>query len=362
MADTDLEKTEAPTPKRLQDAANDGKVARSQELMIAASLLGGSLVLAKMGPETGERLAALFSHTLTVAGTMELTTSTAAQLLRETGWNAFVSVIGLLAALSAAPILIATAQAKGTFTMKPITPQFSRISPLTNAKNLFGMRQVTELVKSLAKVGIVAGAVYVAIDTAIPDTIALAQQSPAAIGTVTLTYAVKLLSTAGLAYLALAGSDYLWQWWQLQKQLRMTKDEVRQEHKQSEGDPHVKSRRRSIARSYARRQMMADVPKADVVIVNPTHIAIAIKYDPSIAPAPIVLAIGQNKVAERIKAIAAASGVPMVENRPIARALLKTARVGTIIPVDLYVAVAEILAFILRTRGTRGAWTGSATA
>jgi flagellar biosynthetic protein FlhB len=142
----------------------------------------------------------------------------------------------------------------------------------------------------------------------------------------------------------------------------MTKEEVKQEMKQNDGDPHIKQRRRAIARSYARRQMMKDVPKADVVITNPTHIAIAIKYDPNIAPAPIVLAIGQRKVAERIKAIAKEAGVPMVENRPLARALLKTAKVGTLIPFELYMAVAEVLAFVLRTRGRLGAPKVNATA
>ena len=142
----------------------------------------------------------------------------------------------------------------------------------------------------------------------------------------------------------------------------MTKDEVKQEMKQNDGDPQIKQRRRAVARSYARRPMMKDVPKADVVIVNPTHIAIAIKYDPTIAPAPIVLAIGQRKIAERIKAIAAESGVPMVENKPLARALLKTAKVGTLIPYELYMAVAEVLAYVVRTRGHRGSWQGSTVA
>jgi flagellar biosynthetic protein FlhB len=171
-----------------------------------------------------------------------------------------------------------------------------------------------------------------------------------------------MLTSAGMAYLVLAAGDYLFQWWQHEKSLRMTKEEVKLESKQNDGDPQIKQRRRQIARSYARKQMMADVPKADVIIINPTHIAIAIKYDPTLAPAPIVLAIGQRKVAERIKEIARQAGVPMIENKPLARALLKTAKVGTLIPYELYMAVAEILAFVLRTRGTRGSWEGSALA
>jgi len=156
-----------------------------------------------------------------------------------------------------------------------------------------------------------------------------------------------------LSYLGLALADYLWQYWQYTQQLRMTKEEVKQEMKNAEGDPLVKQRMRSMARNNARRQMFRDVPKADVVIANPTHRAIALQYDPTVAPAPIVLAMGERKVAERIKQIAFAHGVPVVENRPLAIALIKYARIGTMIPAELYVAVAEILAFVIRQRNER---------
>ncbi len=356
---SDLERSEAPTPKRLAEARADGKVARSQELMIAASFLGGAAILSQMGPALGQRMAELFTDTLTVAGSMDLTIGSATQLMRQTGGRAFLALIGVMVAMASAPLAIATLQAKGTLSLEPLMPKFDRTNPINNIKNMIGSRQLTDLLNALAKLAIVGVSVYVALQKAIPDAVVLAQKDPRAVATVVLTYVVKLLTTAGVAYVSLAGADYLWQWWQFQKQMRMTKDEVRLEHKQTDGDPNIKARRRSIARNYARRQMMRDVAKADVVITNPTHIAVAIKYDPSLAPAPIVLAIGQNKVAERMKEIAREAGIPMVENRPIARALLKTARVGTLIPVELYIAVAEILAFVLRTRGTRGGWPGS---
>jgi flagellar biosynthetic protein FlhB len=163
--------------------------------------------------------------------------------------------------------------------------------------------------------------------------------------------------TAGIAYLGLALADYLWQYWQYVKELRMTKEEVKQEHKNSEGDPHLKQRMRAVARSMARRQMFRDVPKADVVIVNPTHRAIALQYDALQAPAPFVLAMGERKVAERIKKIALDHGIPVIENKPLAIALLSSARVGMMIPPELYLAVAEVLAFVIRQRRARdGAW------
>jgi flagellar biosynthetic protein FlhB len=167
-------------------------------------------------------------------------------------------------------------------------------------------------------------------------------------------YAVRILASAGLALLFLALADYGFQVWQHEKQLRMSRQELKQEHKETEGDPNVKARRRSLARSLARRRMLLAVSQADVVVTNPTHVAVALKYDPTIADAPVVLAMGERKVAEQIKRLAAEAGVPTVENRPLARALLASARVGFPIPLELYVAVAEILAFVIRQRRGRG--------
>jgi len=352
---TEAERTEEATPHRREEAREEGRIPRSQELTIAMSLLGSAAVLTALAPVAGHGLFEIMGHGLANIGTMSLDGASATMLLRDTAAHAFVAVVGLVLALSAGSFAMAAAQARGVFSIKPIMPQWSRLNPATNAKNLIGMKQVVELLKSLGKLVIVGCAVYAAIKAALPDAIALSQESQLGFLYVVKKYAVRMFATAGVAYLALAAADYVWQWWQHEKSLRMTKDEVKQELKQNDGDPHIKQRRRAIARSYARRQMMKDVPKADVVITNPTHIAVAIKYDPAIAPAPIVVAIGQRKIAERIKAIAAEAGVPMVENRPLARALLKTARVGTLIPYELYMAVAEVLAFVLRTRGKLGA-------
>jgi flagellar biosynthesis protein FlhB len=351
---SEAERTEEATPHRRDEARDEGRIPRSQELTVAMSLLGSAIVLSVLAPVAGRGLFDIMGHGLASAGTVTLDGGSAATLLRETAAHAFMAVFGLVLALTSGSFIMAAIQARGVLSIKPIMPQWSRINPATNVKNLLGTRQVVELLKSIGKMVIVGVAVYGAIKAALPDAIALSQESQIGFLYVVKKYAVRMFATAGGAYLALAAGDYLWQWWQHEKSLRMTKDEVKQEMKQNDGDPHVKQRRRAIARSYARRQMMKDVPTADVIITNPTHIAIAIKYDPTIAPAPIVIAIGQRKIAERIKAIAAEAGVPMVENRPLARALLKTARVGTLIPYDLYMAVAEVLAFVLRTRGRLG--------
>jgi flagellar biosynthetic protein FlhB len=348
------ERTEAPTARRREDAYNDGQIPRSPELTAAISLLGSAAVLAMIAPVVGRGLMSLVGGTLSIAGTIHIDRATAPVLIRQMGWQALLVVLPMILALTATSLAITTLQARGVFSTKPLMPDFSRINPLNNAKKLFGMQQVIDLLKSLAKLAIVGTAVYGALEVAIPDAMVLAMGPRIGIGAMVLKYAVKLLASAGMSYLLLATGDYVWQWWRHEKDLRMSREEIKQENKSQEGDPMMKSRRRSIARSYARKQMMKDVPKATVVITNPTHIAIAIQYDPAIAPAPVVLAIGQNLVAQRIKEIARDAGVPMVENRPLARALLKTARVGTIIPVELYVAVAEVLAFVFRSRSGNG--------
>lgn len=357
MADSasEAERTEEATPRRRDDAREEGRIPKSQELTVAISLLGSAVVLSSVAPIAGHGLFNIMGDGLAHIGTLRVDQGSVVTILRETAARAFSATIGLVLAMTAASFAMAALQARGVFSLKPIMPQLSRISPASNLKNLLGTRQIVELLKSLGKIAIIGGAVYASIKAALPDAIALSQTSQLGFLFVVKRYAVRMLATAGGAYLALAAGDYIYQWWQYEQSLRMTKEEVKQEHKQNEGDPHIKQRRRAIARSYARKQMMKDVPKADVVIVNPTHIAIAIKYDADLAPAPVVLAIGMNKVAERIKEIAREAGVPMVENRPLARALLKTARVGTMIPYELYMAVAEVLAFVLRTRGRLGA-------
>ncbi|HEY4306805.1 MAG TPA: EscU/YscU/HrcU family type III secretion system export apparatus switch protein [Gemmatimonadaceae bacterium] len=355
MADTEAERTEEATQKRRDEAREEGRVPKSQELTIAVSLLGSAIAISALTPMMGRSLLNSLGEGLSQIGTLHVDAESAPLIIRDTFMKTGSATLALLLALAAATLAIAALQARGVFSLKSLEPKFERISPAANIKNLVGVRTVVELIKSIAKVAIVGFAVWGSIKTAIPESVTLSQTSQLGFLFLVKKYAIRMLASAGGAYLALAAADYMYQWYQHEQSLKMTKEEVKQEMKQSDGDPHIKQRRRALARQYARKQMMKDVPKADVVIVNPTHIAIAIKYDPAVAPAPYILAIGMNKVAERIKAIAAESGVPMVENRPVARALLKTAKVGTMIPYEMYLAVAEVLAFVIRTRGKLGA-------
>ncbi len=360
--ESDADKTEDPTQQKRDSARDEGRVPRSQELTVAGLLLGSAVVLNTAGSTLASQVFQTSGDMLANVGTVQLDAGSAAVMLRELGWRIVAALGAFLLAMGGVAFVLSAAQARGVMSLKPITPDFGKLNPLANGKRMIGSHAAMELAKSLGKLGIVGGVIYTALREAMPDALRLAQEPALALLPMVRQYSIHLLMTAGLAYLTLAGADYLWQWWSFQKELKMSKQEVKQEAKQQEGDPQMKQRRRQVARSYARKQMMQDVPKADVIVVNPTHIAIALRYDPSIAPAPMVLAIGQRLVAERIKAIALEHGVPIVQNKPVARALVKTAKVGTMIPVDFYLAVAEILAYVMKTRGTRGNWAGSASA
>ena len=352
MADSESgEKTEAPSGKRLDDARNKGQIAKSPELTTAAFLLGSTLTMTMAGPPLWQFLLDTMGNTLAHAGDLERGGASAIPFLQAIGFRTIVAMVGVMAALAVIAIAVQAVQTGGLLTTEPLTPKFSRINPINNLGRLLGKQSIVELVKALLKLSIVSWAVYSTLADAWPDVQGLAlDRSPAALMQVVSKYAVALLKNAGLMFLVMALADYAWQKYSTTESLKMTKQEV-------------KGRRRQIGRERIRRQMFAAVPKADVVIVNPVHIAIAIKYDPEIAPAPYVVAIGQRKIALRIKELAFKHNVPVIENIPLARALIVVAKVGTVIPVEMYLAVAEVLAFVMRQRERFGAsWRGTAAA
>ena len=355
MALADGEKTEAPTQKRRDDSRKEGRIPRSPELTTSFVLIGAALLLNMAGGTFGQQLLSIFGDGLVAVGSAPLGSDGAVALIRSLGGRATL-VIGTWGfALTAIGLAIAAPQARGILTSKTLAPDFSRLSPAKNASRILGIQSIADLVKSLLKLLLIGFAVKVALGAAWHDIMALSQESAFSFLVVTRKYSVKLLLTAGGCYLALAALDYVWQVYRHEQTLKMSHDEIKQESKQSEGDPLTKQRLRSFGRQLARRQMMKAVPKADVIITNPTHIAVALQYDPLQAPAPIVLAMGQRKVALRIREIAKANGIPCIENKPLARALFASARVGQMIPGELYIAVAEILAFVIRRRLLRGA-------
>jgi flagellar biosynthetic protein FlhB len=350
MADTEQEKTEAPTQHRRDEAAKEGRVARSQELTAAVMLIAAAVALNATGPGLAAVLRDIMGSGLSAVGNEAFDGFGAVTLIRMLGWKTLGALAGFLATMAGASIAIGALQSRGVVSAKPVTPDFNRLNPAQNVKKVIGVQGLVELAKSLLKLVIVGWAVWRVLGPAWPQIVALGQEPPRAMIELVRSQGVSILKTAGMAYLLLAAADYGYQLWQHEKGLKMTKEEVKMEHKQQEGDPMVKSRMRALARQRARQQMMKDVPKADVVLVNPVHIAVALKYDPTVAAAPYVIALGRRKVAERIKEAAYASGVPVVENIPLARALIASVKLGQMIPTELYLAVAEVLAFVMRKR------------
>jgi flagellar biosynthetic protein FlhB len=350
MADTEQEKTEAPTQRKRDEAAKEGRVPRSQELTAAVMLIAAAVALNATGPGLAAVMRDIMGSGLSAVGNEAFDGVGAVSLIRMLGWKTLGALAAFLATMAGASIAIGALQSRGVVSAKPVTPDFNRLNPAQNVKRVIGVQGLVELAKSILKLVIVGWAVWRVLGPAWPQIVALGQEPPRAMIELVRSQGVSILKTAGMAYLLLAAADYGYQLWQHEKGLKMTKEEVKLEHKQQEGDPMVKSRMRALARQRARQQMMKDVPKADVVLVNPVHIAVALKYDPAVAAAPYVVALGRRKVAERIKEVAYASGVPVVENIPLARALIASVKLGQMIPTELYLAVAEVLAFVMRKR------------
>jgi flagellar biosynthetic protein FlhB len=363
MAEESLQdKTEAPTPRKRQDAREKGNVPKSQEVTTAFILLTGALVIQVGAGVVGGGVRRIF---LQVTGTMDNLPGTVDGMSTYLGGVTTVA-LGALApmvlTLAGMALAVTAVQARGVITAQPLIPKWDRLDPIAKAKQIWGTKAIVELLKSFAKLILVTIAVWFALDEGLNRLGALGQQHPAALLVLAKEMTVKLLLTVGLAYLAIALLDYGYTLWKYEKDLKMTKEEVKKELKDAEGDQVLKVRRRTFARSLARRRMMIAVSEADVVVTNPTHIAVALKYDPEQSPAPIVLAMGERKVAQKIKEIARENGIPTIENKPLARALLATATIGQAIPVELFVAVAEVLAWVIRTRQTKTAWAGSGVA
>lgn len=345
------ERTEQPTPRRLDKAQQEGQVPRSQELLAATVLLSGAATIAWLGGGLGRHAVGLvhdLGWTLTVGPMAE---GDAVALLRTVMQGALVALLPVMLMVLAPVLVVGGMQARGVMSAKPITPDLSRLDPIKGLKRLFGAEGWFTLFKALLKIVVLGVITWTALRAAWPNMAQLLGGEAAAALAVTRSVSIRIVVLTALAFLLLSIIDYLFASWRHQKQLRMTRQEIIQEHRESEGDPLLKSRMRSLAQQLTRRRMLQSVADADVVIINPTNIAVAIKYDGSESSAPMVLAMGQRKLAERIRAIALGNGIPLVRNVPVARTLLATAKVGRPIPPALYGAIAEILAFVYRKRG-----------
>jgi len=344
------EKTEEATPKRREDSRRKGQVARSSELSSIAILAAGLLALSSLGPYMYTELSifmvdALTNGIHTEVNALGLRASIATWAL------GYARIVGpMVVLLLVAALGVNYAQVGVLFTLEPLTPKAQRLSPFSGIKRIFSSKGLVELAKGLFKIGAVAYVTYLTIDGNMSDFISYMDMSVGQIFSLCGSIILKLTFRIVLMLLVMAVLDYAFQRWDYEKSLRMTKQEIKQEFKQQEGDPLVRSRVRNLQREMSQKRMMDDVATADVVVTNPTHVAIALKYDMDEMAAPRVVAKGQRLVAQRIKELAREAGVPLVENKPLARALFKAVHIGGDIPEDLFKAVAQVLAFVFQLK------------
>lgn len=342
------DKTEKATPKKRQKAREEGQVLQSREMTAAIVLLSLFITLRIAGGFMYEQIYAYFKVVLadypkikdlyTIEGLTKLCID---MLLRFVKIVAPIFAVALITGFAAG-----YAQVGFLFTTKTLKFKFSRINPFSGVKRIFSLRSVTELVKSLLKIGVIGYIGYSYLIDEAKKILSTMDMDVVSIASYICITSLNVAIRMCIAMLILGVLDYAYQWWEYEKSLKMSKHEVKQEHKESEGNPEVKGKIRQKQRQMAMRRMLQDIPKADVVITNPTHFAVAIKYDSKVSDAPIVLAKGQDYIALRIKEIAKENKVEIVENRPLARALYQTVDIGEKIPPELFQAVAEVLAFV----------------
>lgn len=348
--DSDLEKTEQPSQRRLDQAREKGQVARSRELSTFAVLLAGGGTLWFMGASLTQQMIKLLRDGLTLDQEMAFNTSLMMPRLYDLSLEALITFLPLLLAVLVAAAFSPLLLNGWLFSTESLQPQFSRMNPASGIARMFSTHALIELAKAIGKSILVGGIAAWVIWHHRDDVMALGTQSlSAAIPQMANLVGASFMAIVG-ALLLIVSIDVPFQLWDHNKKLMMTKEEVRQEAKETEGDPMVKGRIRSLQREAARRRMMAAIPTADVVVTNPTHYAVALKYSETGMRAPVVVAKGSHLLALRIREIAQENHVPILEAPPLARALHKHTDLGESIPEALYTAVAEVLAYVYQLR------------
>jgi flagellar biosynthetic protein FlhB len=347
------EKTERATPRRRQEARREGNVPKSVELSAAIGLLGAMVVLRIVGGKVWGAWMEMFRHDIANAAAVHMTVEAVIEMLSSQVGYVIGGLLPVVLVAFGLSILAGFVQVGPLFVPKLLLPKLNRISPISGVQKLFTARTLVESLKSILKLAIVVGVAYYFIHKVIESIAVLPNTSVSVLVPAVGGIVFQLGLAVSLLMLGLAGLDFFFQRYEYEKNLRMTKQEVKDEYRQMEGDSRVKASIRRRGRALALRRMMQEVPKADVVITNPTHYAVALRYEVEKMSAPRVIAKGQDHLALRIREIAAASEVPIVENRPLARTLYTSVELGDAIPPELYQAVAEILAYVYALKQPR---------
>ncbi|RYV02625.1 flagellar biosynthesis protein FlhB [Shewanella sp. OPT22] len=351
MAESDgQERSEAPTSRRLQQARDKGQVARSKELGTSAVLLSAAIALAMLGPSLAQSLVRLMTEIFTIERAEIYDTSSMLKVFGIVGKELALPVLGIVILVAIVAFLGNIVIGGMSFSSKAIMPKGNKMNPLKGFKRMFGVQAVVELTKGIAKFSVVAISAFLLLKFYFNDILGLSTSHlPNNVyeGLDLLVWMFILLCSATLLIVAI---DVPYQIWNHNKQLKMTKQEVKDEYKDTEGKPEVKGRIRQLQREIAQRQMMAEVPNADVIVVNPEHYAVAVKYDASKSAAPYVVAKGVEQVAFKIREIAREHEIAIVSAPPLARAIYYTTKVDQQIPDGLFTAIAQVLAYVFQLR------------
>jgi flagellar biosynthetic protein FlhB len=344
------EKTEPATQRRRQDARKDGKVARSVELNSFAILFVGVLTLFFAMPLMMRQMSDVMRELFQSTATLNITVDQVPQLFFTFGIRLLIILAPVMIALTVAGLLVNFSQVGFHITGKPLEPKLDKLDLVKGLKKLVSMQSLVGLARNLLKLAIIGWIAYTAIRAESQNFISVLDSDVYNLLSFTGKAAFNISLKIALAMLVLALLDYAYQRWDFEKSIRMTKQEIREEIKQYEGSPITRSRMRRVQQELSRMRMSREIPKADVVITNPVHLAVALKYDAENMGAPTVVAKGARLLAEKIKEIARKHGVPIVENKPLARTLYQAVEIGMEIPANLYKAVAEVLAYVYRLK------------
>lgn len=350
----DGEKTEEPTPKKLEDARKKGQTMKSQDVTTAATLLVFFVLLKLLIPFIGGRFMDDFPATvgrIADFSAQEFTVNRACSILGEALKQILLICLPFFVVSYVVTVVSILVQVKWKVSTEPMKPKFDKFNPVQGMKRLFSKDKLMDLFKSLAKLAVLLYVVYSYLKnqwTTVFDmyhfTLAQALEI---IGNVVVDVGLRI----SLCFVAIAAIDFFYQKWKFRQDMMMTKQEVKDEYKNAEGDPKVKSQQRARMQQASQRRMMQELPKADVVITNPTHLAVALRYDRDSDQAPVVVAKGADYLAQKIKDVARENQVEIVENKPLARMLYQNVELGAQIPPELYQMVAEILAYVYGLKG-----------
>lgn len=340
-------KTEKATPKKRRDERKEGHIFFSRDIANLAIIIVSFYALKILFPGIYESLSTFTVQVINNVAGMESAVGIG-QLAKLGAWTLVKCIVPFLLICLIISILGTGIQTKFLFSKKSMTPQFNRLSPIRGIKNLFSLKNVVELLKSILKVIILVWIVWSLIKK---DLVALVRTMDMDVsnGVVfTFTLVMEMLLKISMVFIFIAAFDYLYQWWDYERNIKMSKEELKEEYKQTEGNPEIKGKIKEQQRKMARSRMMQEVPNADVVIKNPTHFAVALRYDIENDHAPILVAKGQDELALRIIKVAVENGVEVIENRPLARGIFASTELQMEIPSEFYGAVADILVYVFK--------------